>query len=215
MAVWIEGPVATRTDTFNDPVIVGLLANGQTLGTLVETLQDLLADVEREQDVTIELRGRTRADVQALDTEMQTRLGTATLLFGVPPSTFFSEAPSQKSSRPTARTHADLDAHALALGRAIGEKLARDPSLLERTRERLVQLLRDAPKAEQRELREWQHILDTTSLPRLRRLLVDPGERATRLRQSLPFLDVLTAEERETVLESTVDTAPASRRRPR
>jgi hypothetical protein len=38
---------------------------------------------------------------------------------------------------------------------------------------------------------EWRQILRTQSPTRIRKLLVDPGERATRLRQTLPFLDAI------------------------
>jgi hypothetical protein len=40
---------------------------------------------------------------------------------------------------------------------------------------------------------------------RLRRFLVEPGERATRLRQTLPALDLLTPAERNAVLGSASD----------
>jgi hypothetical protein len=57
-----------------------------------------------------------------------------------------------------------------------------------------------ASLAEQRELREWDRVLQTMSLARLRRFLTDRGERATRLRQTLPFLDALSSAERKALL---------------
>src|SRR5262249_46541609 len=57
---------------------------------------------------------------------------------------------------------------------------------------------------EQRELREWDRILRTMSTARLRRFLVDRGERATRLRQTLPFVGALTAAERERIAAERV-----------
>jgi hypothetical protein len=58
-----------------------------------------------------------------------------------------------------------------------------------------------ASPQERHELDEWAHSLRTASPGRLRRLLVDPGERATRLRQTLPFLGILSPEERRTVMD--------------
>jgi hypothetical protein len=43
------------------------------------------------------------------------------------------------------------------------------------------------------------------SLPRLRRFLVDSGERATRLRQTLPFVDALSNDERDAILKESAD----------
>jgi hypothetical protein len=45
----------------------------------------------------------------------------------------------------------------------------------------------------------------TMSPSRLQRFLTEPSERATRLRQTLPLLDVLSPAERDAVLASTSD----------
>jgi len=57
-----------------------------------------------------------------------------------------------------------------------------------------------ATPPERRELREWDRVLETMSLAQLRRFLTDRSERATRLRQTLPFLDALSPAERKAVL---------------
>jgi hypothetical protein len=48
-------------------------------------------------------------------------------------------------------------------------------------------------------------MLDTVPPGKLERILTDPGERATRLRQTLPALDLLTPSERKAVLSSETD----------
>ena len=75
----------------------------------------------------------------------------------------------------------------------------RDPSPIESARSVVMKRLVRASPSEQRELREWERVLRSSPY-KIRRLLVDPGERATRLRQTLPFLDALTPEERDAAL---------------
>jgi hypothetical protein len=57
------------------------------------------------------------------------------------------------------------------------------------------------------ELNEWLELLEHKSVSQVRSLLLDPGERATRLRQSLPFLEVLTETERIELLQRVNDDA--------
>src|SRR5262245_5376560 len=83
------------------------------------------------------------------------------------------------------------------LAAAIAERLEMDPTLVPRARRFIADRLTRAAPGEQRPLREWDRILQTMSTARLRRFLVDPGERATRLRQTLPFVDALTANQRK------------------
>jgi hypothetical protein len=60
------------------------------------------------------------------------------------------------------------------------------------------------------EMEEWEMILDTLPPARLRAFLADPGERATRLRQSLPFVAVLTPAERDDLFrKASRDAQPA------
>ena len=79
-----------------------------------------------------------------------------------------------------------------------------------RARAFITSRLTKAAPGEQRELREWDRILRTMSTARLRRFLVDPGERATRLRQTLPFVGALTAEERARVARKRIARARGS-----
>ena len=95
------------------------------------------------------------------------------------------------------RSHADADARGRVLARAIADRLKTDPSLVSRARAYVAARLTAASPGEQHELREWDRILRTMSVARLRRFLNDSGERAARLRQSLPFVGVLTPQERE------------------
>jgi DNA-binding transcriptional ArsR family regulator len=196
--VWIEGPLATNTDRPGDPIIVGLLARATDVDAATSALRDAMAPIEQEEDVTIEIQSRTHADLKTLTPAVLATLGYAIPLVGVWPLSLVE--PTAASQR--ARSHADLDARALAFARAIAKKLARDPSLVASARRAIASRLTRASPTERQTLSEWDQILATSSLPRLRRLLVDAGPRATRLRQSLPFLDALSQRERDAILRN-------------
>jgi hypothetical protein len=96
--------------------------------------------------------------------------------------------------------HRRLDARSLVLHALIAHKLVRDPRILDRAR-RTLDRWRTARGDEPAALTEWRAILKR---PRreVAALLVDPGENATRLRQSSPFTGVLTAAERRRIYEA-------------
>lgn len=172
---------------------MGLLDSPQAVDEHAEALRDRLAALEREADVTIEVRARTQADLKALPDAEREALAGAIPLFGVPVKAFV--APDRLRRR-AARTHGDLDAQGLAYASAIAERLPTEPELIGRALDWVRARLADASPGEVRELREWERILGSTTPARLRRFLLHPGERATRLRQSNPFLAVLTEGER-------------------
>lgn len=191
---WIEGPVARGDDRFGTPLVVGVLDTPQHREEHAEALRDRLVPLEREADVTIEVRARTRADFDALTEAEREALVGAVPVFGVPVAAFV--APDRAGRARTPRTHGDLDAQGLAYASAIAERLPTEPELIDRALEWVRARLADASTGEARELREWERILGSSTPVRLRRFLLDAGERATRLRQSNPFLAILTEEER-------------------
>jgi hypothetical protein len=219
-SVWVEGPVARGTDRADDPVVVGVLAGAKELDATVEALVVALTPLEIEEDITIEVRGRTAADLAVAVGSERQELDAAVLLLGPPPLALVgTERAREAANRGRAATpvsHAVLDERARVLGAAVAAKLGHDPSLVERARSYIAQRLLKASPGERRELQEWDRILRTMSLPRLRRFLVEPSERATRLRQSLPFVGVLTPaeREREAAVENTHALAPRSSARP-
>lgn len=207
VAIWIEGPVAAETDKPGDPVVVRVVDSARTLSDAVDYFRRALRPLEEKLDVTIEVTGATPADLtsrRAADSEWEERLRTARSVAGLPPASFLRQ-PSTKS-RPDVRKHADLDARGLAIAGAIAQRIKRDPKLIPRARAYVAKRMSEASPQERHDLEEWEQILRTTSPARLRRLLVDPGERATRLRQTLPFLGVLTPVEREAIVaDATAD----------
>jgi hypothetical protein len=183
-AAWIQGPVATEADEPGDPVIVGILASAKAVDQAVQELRARVIDLERAYDITVSVRGLTSADFAALP------------LLGPPPMELLSGQRFERAETPP-RSHEDLDRQALALAQAIAAKLAQDSSLRERTRRYIKRRLGRASARDRKELEEWDQILRTMSIARLKRFLVEPSERATRLRQTLPFVDALSKKERE------------------
>lgn len=109
--------------------------------------------------------------------------------------------PARDSSPPSPYSdHRRLDARSLVLHALIAHKLARDPRLLDRARRNLDRW-RAARGVEPAALAEWRAILKRP-WREVAALLVDPGEDATRLRQSSPFTGVLTATERRRIYEA-------------
>ena len=96
------------------------------------------------------------------------------------------------------RSHQWIERRSLALHEAVAARLEADPRLLEGARANLERWLSTAPRAA---LIEWRQLLDVTPLPQLLALLRSPGDRAVQLRQSSPFVGVLSPEERQSILD--------------
>ncbi len=94
--------------------------------------------------------------------------------------------------------HRIIEARSLAMHCLAAQKIMLDPALLDRVRSTLnawrARYGEDAPRA----LDEWTVIL-RRPWPQIAAFITDPGERATRLRQSTPFADVLGVRERERI----------------
>lgn len=200
-SVWMQGPVADSTDKPDDPVTVGVLASDSDLESTIENLRERLAELEKQQDASIDLRGFSTADLATLSAHERNEIVRAIPLWGPHPSAFMHD-PSRDTGHAAKQTHELLDARGLALANRIAHKLREDPSLIERARKRVAARMQAASPAERKELKEWDRVLRSRSSRRLRQLLADPGQRGTRLRQTLPFLDVLTREERDDLLET-------------
>ena len=198
-AAWIEGAVAHEVDAPGDPLVIGILAPAGQVDLLAEELSVALGEVMRSYDVLIEVRRRTKADLATASSRELSELSGAIPLVGPLPTPYHEE----RSDRPEEETyggeHTEGDERLLNLAALIADRLARDPSLVEGAQKYITRRLKRASTAERRELLEWRQLLSNTSLAQLRKFLVDPGERATRLRQTLPFVDVLSKEERDTV----------------
>ena len=200
-SAWVEGPVARGADRPGDTLVVGVLVDPGDVEVARADLWQHLLRVQQNDDLSIELRVVTLADLKTATKARLAELEDVVPLNGPPPLALVRPDASKAGSRPPAlgRRHERLDERARVIAQAVAERIRRDPSLVEDARRYVETRLRSASSGERLELQEWLGILATMSVPRLRRFLVQDDARAVRLRQSLPFLNVLSDEERRTL----------------
>jgi DNA-binding Lrp family transcriptional regulator len=170
------------------PFHVGIVSDSRSLTYLSEQIRQRIEDVEVEFDTTIELHTFSRADAPVVDWD------TAQLLAGHPDRVL----PGMGGGGPD---HVARDQRAAKLSEAIVELLERDPSLIKRASRHVELLLREDQGMAAHDLKEWGSILSRYSRQRLSEFLVSDTPRAQRLRQSSPFFAVLSADERDEVLQ--------------
>lgn len=208
-AAWIEGPVATETDEYDDPIVVGVLAE-QTAGKEWEhELRDRIRKANPAADVAIEVRLHWRADILTASKQERESLRHVRPLIGPPPLDLLGlSKPDTARLDPKAfLSHEIHDETALRLAREIDKRLKTKPDLVDDALQFIDRRLALASARERSELSEWHDILSTYSPGRLRAFLVSESERARRLRQSLPFVFALSQEDRDRLRrESTATT---------
>jgi hypothetical protein len=99
-------------------------------------------------------------------------------------------------------SHRLHEARSLAMHAAIARKIEREPALLEKARGNLLRWRRlDAHQPMPGWLKEWSALLKRP-WPEIASMMVEPSERAARLRQSSPFAGLLSAVERQRIYEA-------------
>jgi DNA-binding MarR family transcriptional regulator len=191
-AIWLEGPVAAGHEDGDETLRIGVLAPSDRVDAVVDDLRERMGELMRREDITIEVRGWTKADLEAMAHERRRSLEIAIPLLGTPPGVVTDGAPAKRGR---SRSHNDIDAELRDRGRRIAQVLARKPELVGQAREEITKRLARATPQEARTLREWQQLLAGLSLQRLRRWLINPGEQPTRLRQSMPIVFLKAASE--------------------
>jgi len=94
--------------------------------------------------------------------------------------------------------HTMIDARSRELHELIAQKIRQNPALIQKVRETLTRWLRVTDEGDRSHdaLIEWQRRLERDSLDIVLDFLVSDGEEACRLRQSTPFVGLLTERER-------------------
>lgn len=166
-----------------DPLDLVVVAEAVSIGWLGEEIRARLLPIEKEFDLIVETSVFTRADAPS---------PAADALF-----ILMNGSGEETAPRQPVRTHREADDRALLMAGAIAELIRSDPTLVKRALQHLNRLVHDPQGAATRDILEWRQLLETYSADRLRKLLVSDSSRARRLRQSSPFLAVLSPEERD------------------
>ena len=200
MSAWVD---ETADDAQGgDTLRLHVVARPEELQNIVDYLNAHLTDVERKYDVHIAVHGLTRSELDTL--RSLGTLSTVVLIAGVPPVALTARSRSAASDS-TFVSHDVHDARSRKLALAIAAKIKRDPGLIAIAEDYIKRRAQQASPRERRELTEWIRILSTMSPARLQRFLAEDSERAVRLRQTLPALNLLSPAEREAVIRSQTD----------
>lgn len=189
-SVWIYGKVAKGTDDYGDPLQIAIYGQAKTIDNLTELYKDRLMkdSVERNFDVTIEVRGITPAEMDLIMNPNKI------MIWGYDPSRLYDVQSERKVGM---NSHRDLDIRSLNDADLWIEFIKTHPEIIERTKTYLEDKLRSEKSGTRNELQEWYRLLESMSFQRLKKFMQSDSERSTRLRQSLPFWPVLTESERK------------------
>ncbi len=198
-SVWIEGALARGTDKPDSSMTIGFLAGARDLDSIRDEAILKIRELEQSRDLMIELKVYTRADFMVLSSDAREYLKDVISLLGPVPKIYFNPPKTEVLEHKSNHSHSQSDERLRKLGSAIADATKRDSGLSSRALAFVQNRLKKEDPQEARELREWKQILLTASDAKLRRFLVDRGERATRLRQTLPFLHILSDDERNKI----------------
>ena len=202
-SAWVQGPVAQGTDEPGAPVSVGILTSARGAASSREQLLSMLPEFVDDPDVQVVFKVWTLADMDA-STDLEEEMDGAILLVAPHPLQLL-DVRQVTGDVAIGHSHAHMDRRGLAFASAIADRITEDPELIPRAVTYLRRRMEQASAQELHELNEWLDVLEHKSVTVVRSLLLEPGERANRLRQSLPFLEVLTETERKDILQQVRD----------
>ncbi|TDB39435.1 MAG: hypothetical protein D9V44_00205 [Actinobacteria bacterium] len=179
--------LSERVDLEERALELDVVVDTKVLSWIGPELRTRLMPTEKRFDIIIEFNAFTRADEPQLPAD-------AVLIWG--PG---DEAAGERSSG--ALRYTDSVERSWRTAQAIAEMMKSDPSLARRALQYTNMLLREDQGTASGDLGEWRQLLESYSAERLRDLLVSRSSRADRLRRSSPFFAVLTADERDRLLE--------------
>ena len=169
------------------PLQLEITTDAKAISWIKEELRTRLAETEAKYDLIIELTLFTRADAPIPPNMAIILNGTGN--------------PSRTDILLRRTTQMDSEERSLRLARSIARLIVLDPSLVKRARQYTNRLLHDDQGMAGKDVAEWRQLLETYSIDRIRDILVSSSSRSIRLRRSMPFLAVLTHQERDKMLE--------------
>ena len=201
VSAWIEGPVAAGSDRFSDPITIGILAEASLSLGIREAIQKRINGLQSTHHVVIAAHYYQRADLARFSKAKRTELENALLLFGPAPmdlsSKFrFGSDEGRREALDTSKRAASALKRPREIANLIAAKLTHDPELIQRAREFIDRRFPLAGDTERLSLLEWKGLLDSLTPGQVAAVLREESSRADMLRQSLPFVGVLTEAER-------------------
>jgi DNA-binding transcriptional ArsR family regulator len=184
------------------PLGVGVLVPSADVRAVQDSLRPKLAELSARFGISLELLVTTAADVAALPPAERERLEAASPLYGPNPLRL-SSAATPEGTPGKARTHADREAESVRRAMWVADLLDRDPALPRRARQWIVHRLHTSSAGETADLQDWLHLLESATIPTLQYVLLRIDERSDRLRQTNPFLMVLSPDERSRMVKET------------
>lgn len=193
---WIYGKVAKGEDEYGDPLDIALLGPLKEIDQATNQLKENLFkhSVEARYDITIEVTGMTLADLEQSNIPDDDPI---IHLWGVDPKKLVKRHSDTVSHGATHLTHQDHDERSKQEAKIWAYLLGIYPEIIPRTLSHLENKLVQEGTGDQTDLLEWRQILQSMSIQRLKKFLESDTERSQRLRQSLPFWEVLSADERD------------------
>ncbi|MFT5142056.1 MAG: DNA-binding transcriptional ArsR family regulator [Thalassolituus oleivorans] len=154
------------------------LTKSRQIGPTQRLLQSAVNHIEVKYDLIIDVRGFSQADEPEI----------------APDRTIYTALPMAVKGE--ALSHAEHELRSEQRSRLLVGLIADNPGIMRRAVNHLEELLRIGQGAADHDLREWLTILESYSPLRLGAFLGSDSERAKRLRQSSPFMPVLSTRER-------------------
>ena len=171
-----------------EPLHIAVVVSPRDLPSAGSKVRSRIAEVERTFDQVIEVSTHLAADAPRFEA------ATAVPLVG-------AITPAEVRETGIPMTHQEKDQRSLDTAGALVRVIRDDPAIVTRAKRYLDRQISQGQGMATADLAEWRQLLETYSIERLIQFLESTSERAYRLRQSSPFLAILTPEERVRLAE--------------
>ncbi len=163
---------------------IGLLSSSSDVDRLVDTLRRAIVPLMRSEDLLIEVRGWSLADLE-IESASPLSFENVRHLWGTVPTELRIES-TEVPGR--VKSHQMIDEELRQRAVRLASVIRTRPELVRLAREEIATRLESVGPQEAHTLQEWQQALESMSVAKLAQWLVSDGEQATRLRQSMPLV---------------------------
>ncbi|MCC5927396.1 MAG: hypothetical protein JJU41_12635 [Bacteroidetes bacterium] len=190
-SAWIFGTAARFADSYGDPIQIALVGKLRSVDTVVNTLREfiVLNQIEKRFDLTLDVVGLTMADLEVKPDYFTNEI---IHLWGISPKDLMS-TDEDRAGKIT--SHQQFDKRSYIYAKAWTALLRAHPSIIPKTILFLNKEIDQTTTGEKKELMEWKNLLENSSFQRLKKVIESDSEKSVRLRQSMPFWNVLREEE--------------------